>query len=299
MYNVDLPLPPRGTTRGRVPVPTSDDADSAMRAGGGGSARAAMERLLGGEASSWGERADGANLQVRAKHYTTSPHTSPHLPTSPHISSSLAFPSRCWPSLSLAELAFASLPRPSPTLMLIFVRAAPPLQPRVLTRAAAVAERLWSGEKSDIDIARQRLASFRCRLVRRGLHASPTLPDACAPLPPTEAEAHGKSGRGRAVGTERAEPFECVLPPARPCLPPPPSAGFRKIQQAKSIQPLGGEPMAFDPGSASAGGEGRVALLLGCSCAFNLVLLVALVRLGWAYSRAFAEGARPKHTKRE
>ena len=34
------------------------------------------------------------------------------------------------------------------------------LQQRVLTRAAAVAERLWSGEPSQLDVARQRLA--RC-----------------------------------------------------------------------------------------------------------------------------------------
>ena len=53
------------------------------------------------------------------------------------------------------------------------------LQQRVLTRAAAVAERLWSGEPSPLDVARQRLAAMRCRLVRRGLRASPVIPDHC------------------------------------------------------------------------------------------------------------------------
>ena len=53
------------------------------------------------------------------------------------------------------------------------------LQERVLIRAAAVAERLWSGEKSEIDIARQRLSAWRCRMLRRGFRPSAVLPDAC------------------------------------------------------------------------------------------------------------------------
>ena len=58
----------------------------------------------------------------------------------------------------------------------------PPEQVRVLTRAAVVAERLWSGTPSPIDVARQRLATARCRLVQqRGLHASPVIPDYCEP----------------------------------------------------------------------------------------------------------------------
>ena len=52
---------------------------------------------------------------------------------------------------------------------------------RVLTRAAAVAERLWSGPPSHRDVARQRLAAVRCRLVQRGLHAEPVMPDHCEP----------------------------------------------------------------------------------------------------------------------
>ena len=53
------------------------------------------------------------------------------------------------------------------------------LMQRVLTRAAAVAERLWSGSPSHLDVARQRLAAVRCRLVQRGLHAEPVMPDHC------------------------------------------------------------------------------------------------------------------------
>ncbi len=78
------------------------------------------------------------------------------------------------------------------------------LMQRVLTRAAAVAERLWSGPPSQLDIARQRLAAVRCRLVQRGLHASPVLPDHCEPprwsVPRAAAhrlEQHG--GRGAAA----------------------------------------------------------------------------------------------------
>ena len=55
------------------------------------------------------------------------------------------------------------------------------LMQRVLTRAAAVAERLWSGPPSHRDVARQRLAAVRCRLVQRGLHAEPVMPDHCEP----------------------------------------------------------------------------------------------------------------------
>ena len=55
------------------------------------------------------------------------------------------------------------------------------LQQRILTRAAAVAERLWSGTPSELDVARQRLAALRCRLLQqRGLRASPVIPDHCA-----------------------------------------------------------------------------------------------------------------------
>ena len=53
------------------------------------------------------------------------------------------------------------------------------LQQRVLTRAAAVAERLWSSRQSQLAGARDRLALLRCRLVQRGLRASPVYPDYC------------------------------------------------------------------------------------------------------------------------
>ncbi|CAB3368037.1 Hypothetical predicted protein [Cloeon dipterum] len=47
--------------------------------------------------------------------------------------------------------------------------------PRVFPRASAVAERLWSDRSvKDIPDATQRLDEFRCRLLRRGVHAQPS-----------------------------------------------------------------------------------------------------------------------------
>ncbi|XP_072484059.1 beta-hexosaminidase subunit alpha [Notamacropus eugenii] len=48
------------------------------------------------------------------------------------------------------------------------------LTPRLWPRAGAVAERLWSSESvQDVDLAYNRLAYFRCELLRRGIQAQP------------------------------------------------------------------------------------------------------------------------------
>jgi len=54
------------------------------------------------------------------------------------------------------------------------------VQQRSLTRLAAAAERLWSREPSKLVVTKQRLASLRCRLLRRGLQAEPVMTDFCA-----------------------------------------------------------------------------------------------------------------------
>jgi len=51
---------------------------------------------------------------------------------------------------------------------------------RVWPRACAFAERLWSAEEvNSVQAATPRLGSHRCRMLRRGVHASPIYPDYC------------------------------------------------------------------------------------------------------------------------
>lgn len=51
---------------------------------------------------------------------------------------------------------------------------------RVWPRAAATAERLWSAQNvTDVNAATPRLGTHRCRMVRRGIRASPIYPDYC------------------------------------------------------------------------------------------------------------------------
>lgn len=98
----------------------------------------------------------------------------------------------------------------------------------VLTRAAAVAERLWSERRSATDVARQRLAAFRCRLLRRGLQAAPVFPDACdAPVAPHPAHPFGEAAPPpNATASQSRVPSlpldGTALPPPDAVLPPPP-----------------------------------------------------------------------------
>ena len=56
------------------------------------------------------------------------------------------------------------------------------MEPAIWPNAAAMAEMLWSHtvEASDDD-ARTRLSQHRCRMVRRGVRASPIAEDFCSP----------------------------------------------------------------------------------------------------------------------
>jgi len=99
------------------------------------------------------------------------------------------------------------------------------LQQVVLTRAAAVAERLWSERRSATDVARQRLASFRCRLLRRGLQAAPVFPDACdAPVAPHPAHPFGAPPANATTHSRvpLPPPNGVVVPPADAVSPSPP-----------------------------------------------------------------------------
>ena len=107
------------------------------------------------------------------------------------------------------------------------------LQQRVLTRAAAVAERLWSGEPSAVEVARQRLAAMRCRLVRRGLYAAPVIPDHCE-MPSESARLPSST-----VYDDEARPLSCVeMPPLAPLPPPPPRAPLSEEVASRSDDDL-------------------------------------------------------------
>jgi hexosaminidase len=53
------------------------------------------------------------------------------------------------------------------------------MEPAMWPNAAAVAEQLWSPKVEDVDTARTRLSQHRCRMVRRGVRASPIAEDYC------------------------------------------------------------------------------------------------------------------------
>lgn len=53
---------------------------------------------------------------------------------------------------------------------------------RVWPRASSVAERLWSGKGTE-DTIRDRMAAFRCHMVRRGIDAGPVGPGVCSKEP--------------------------------------------------------------------------------------------------------------------
>lgn len=50
---------------------------------------------------------------------------------------------------------------------------------RCRPRAAAVAERLWSKDATDVDAAAERLADLRCRMLSRGIAAQSMGPGFC------------------------------------------------------------------------------------------------------------------------
>jgi hexosaminidase len=53
------------------------------------------------------------------------------------------------------------------------------MEPAIWPNAAAMAEQLWSPQTESIDKARTRLSQHRCRMVRRGVRASPIAEDYC------------------------------------------------------------------------------------------------------------------------
>lgn len=53
--------------------------------------------------------------------------------------------------------------------------------PTIWPNAAAMAEQLWSAGTESVDDARTRLSQHRCRMVRRGVAASPIAEDYCGP----------------------------------------------------------------------------------------------------------------------
>jgi len=60
---------------------------------------------------------------------------------------------------------------------------------RIWTRGPAIAERLWSAASwNDTDLAAPRIASFRCKLIRRGIAAGPIDVDYCSINPSAQQE---------------------------------------------------------------------------------------------------------------
>jgi hypothetical protein len=107
----------------------------------------------------------------------------------------------------------------------------------VLTRAAAVAERLWSERRSSTDVARQRLAAFRCRLLRRGLQAAPVFPDACdAPVAPHPAHPFGETAPPPNVTASQSRvpslPPDSTVVPSPDAVPPPPPPHLPHVPHA-------------------------------------------------------------------
>ena len=157
----------------------------------------------------------------------------------------------------------------------------------VLTRAAAVAERLWSERRSPTDVARQRLAAFRCRLLRRGLQAAPVFPDACdAPVAPHPARPFGETSPPPNVtaGQSRVPslPPDITVVPSPDTVPPPhvphvphvPHADTR-AQGAHLLQSSHASGLA---GAAPLAPPALIAAVLLASLALNLLLCTCLWR---------------------
>ena len=144
-------------------------------------------------------------------------------------------------------------------------------QQRLLTRLAAVSERLWSGEASEISAARERLAVMRCRMLRRGLLAAPVLPDHCEakPRPGADRSTKGRNlidplGVGASAGTV---PMASMLP---------------WVEQLRVEQP-------------TVARQWRVSLL-AISLAMNggLLTLLVLILVAWFRSKRKADGKAKK-----
>ena len=153
----------------------------------------------------------------------------------------------------------------------------------MLTRAAAVAERLWSPRRSHTDVARQRLAAFRCRLLRRGLQAAPVFPDACdAPVAPHPANPFGgtappTNGTASQSRVPSRSPASTVVPSPDAVPPPPPHAASAdsQAQGARSPQGSGASVLA---GVAPLVPPAVLGAALLASLALNLLLCVGLWR---------------------
>ena len=161
----------------------------------------------------------------------------------------------------------------------------------VLTRAAAVAERLWSERRSATDVARQRLAAFRCRLLRRGLQAAPVFPDACdAPVAPHPAHPFGETAAPPNATASQSRvpslpPGGTVVPPPDAVPPPPPPPHVPHIPHAATADSRAQEARLLH--SSHASGLASAALLLPpaligavllASLALNLLLCTRLWR---------------------
>ena len=154
----------------------------------------------------------------------------------------------------------------------------------VLTRAAAVAERLWSPRRSHTDVARQRLAAFRCRLLRRGLQAAPVFPDACdAPVAPHPAHPFGgtaapTNGTASQSRVPSRSPASTVVPSPDAVPPPPPPHAASADSQAQGARLPQSSRASVLAGVAPLVPPAVLGAALLASLALNLLLCVGLWR---------------------
>ena len=169
----------------------------------------------------------------------------------------------------------------------------------VLTRAAAVAERLWSPRRSPTDVARQRLAAFRCRLLRRGLQAAPVFPDACdAPVAPHPAHPFGgtappTNGTASQSRVPSRSPASTVVPSPDAVPPPPPHAASADSQAQGARFPPSSRASVL-AGVAPLVPPAVLGAALLASLALNLLLCVGLWRRRQRPPRAAGAAERLK-----